>query len=67
MLVLTRYPGQKIVIGNDFDNSEKNITINIRENQVRLGLKAPKEISVHRQEIFERIKADKIQAASAID
>jgi carbon storage regulator len=56
MLVLTRTPGEKLIIGD----SEIQITIlNIRGNQVRLGIQAPKHIAVHREEIYERIQATK--------
>lgn len=68
MLVLTRYPGQRIVIGNDFEDPEKNVEVtilNVRGEQVRLGVKAPKEIAVHRQEIFDRIKSEKQQNSTA--
>ena len=55
MLILTRKPGESIVIGD-------NVTITIlgvRGNQVRLGTDAPIEISVHREEIYHRIKKEK--------
>lgn len=55
MLVLTRYIGQSVIIN-------KNITatiLHIKGNQVRLGIEAPKDIPVNRQEIHERIKAGK--------
>ena len=52
MLILTRKVGESLLIGDDV-----SITIlNIRGNQVKIGVKAPKEISVHREEIYQRIK-----------
>ncbi|MFA9487538.1 MULTISPECIES: carbon storage regulator CsrA [unclassified Mannheimia] len=53
MLILTRKIGEVLLVG---DNVEISV-LNIRGNQVKLGVNAPKEISVHRQEIYERIKA----------
>jgi carbon storage regulator len=52
MLILTRKVGESLLIGDDV-----SITIlNVRGNQVKIGVKAPKEISVHREEIYQRIK-----------
>ena len=54
MLVLTRASGERLVIGDDGDIT---LTIlDVRGNQVRLGIEAPKHISVHREEIFLRIQ-----------
>lgn len=55
MLILTRNIQQTINIG---DNIEVTV-LGISGGQVRLGIKAPKEISVHREEIFLKIKAEK--------
>jgi len=55
MLVLTRRLGEKIVI-------DENIVIEIveiRSNQVRIGISAPKEISIHRDEVINRIQRNK--------
>lgn len=53
MLILTRKVGESLLIG---DNVEITV-LNIRGNQVKLGVNAPKDISVHRQEIYQKIKA----------
>ena len=55
MLILTRRVGESLIIGDD-------IVINIlgvKANQIRIGIKAPKEISVHREEIYNRIQLEK--------
>ncbi|AFF25179.1 carbon storage regulator [Pasteurella multocida subsp. multocida str. HN06] len=52
MLILTRKVGESLLIGDDI-----SITIlNIRGNQVKIGIKAPKDVSVHREEIYQGIK-----------
>lgn len=52
MLILTRKVGESLLIGDDIA-----ITIlNVRGNQVKIGVKAPKDVSVHREEIYQRIK-----------
>ena len=52
MLILTRRPVESIKIG---DNIEIMV-LGIRGNQVRIGISAPRELPVHREEIFEKIK-----------
>ncbi|NLU33238.1 MAG: carbon storage regulator CsrA [Clostridiaceae bacterium] len=51
MLVLTRKKGQSVMIGHDIEVS----LIDIQGDQVRLGIRAPKSIAVHRKEIYEEI------------
>jgi len=52
MLILTRRVGETVVIGNDVDVT----VLGVKGNQVRIGVKAPREVSVHREEIYKRIK-----------
>lgn len=59
MLVITRYVGETLKIGDDVD-----ITIlGVNGNQVRVGANAPEDVSLHRQEIYERIQLEKEQEA----
>ena len=54
MLILTRRVGETVMIGN-----EVTVTVlGVKGNQVRLSINAPKDVTVHREEIFERIKAE---------
>lgn len=54
MLILTRRVGETLMIGNDI-----SITVlGVKGSQVRIGVDAPKEVAVHREEIFERINAE---------
>ncbi|WP_339056548.1 carbon storage regulator CsrA [Candidatus Regiella endosymbiont of Tuberolachnus salignus] len=60
MLILTRRVGEKIMIG-DGDHVIEVTILGIKGNQIRVGVGAPKDVSVHRQEIYERIQAEKSQ------
>ena len=54
MLILTRRVGETVMIGN-----EVTVTVlGVKGNQVRIGVNAPKDIAVHREEIYERIKRE---------
>lgn len=59
MLVLARKVGEKIVIGKDIEVT----VLAIKGDQVRLGIEAPDNVSIHRQEIFLEIEAENKRAA----
>ena len=59
MLILTRRVGETVMIGN-----EVTVTVlGVKGNQVRIGVNAPKDVAVHREEIYERIKREEDQDA----
>ncbi len=60
MLVLTRKQGERIQIGDDISI----IIMDIKGKQVRLGIEAPSDVKVHRQEIYQRIKDENINASN---
>ncbi|HRI87792.1 MAG TPA: carbon storage regulator CsrA [Candidatus Hydrogenedentes bacterium] len=60
MLVLTRREDESIMIGDDIVVK----VLDLKENQVKIGIVAPKSVAVHRQEIYEAIQAENAQAAA---
>ena len=52
MLILTRRPNESLMVGDDVSGT----VLGINGNQVRIGVKAPRHIPVHREEIYEKIK-----------
>ncbi len=60
MLVLTRKVNQSIVIGD----SVEIVVLDVRGEQVRIGIRAPKDVSVHRKEIYDQIADENLQAAT---
>jgi carbon storage regulator len=62
MLILTRRVGETLVIGDDVTVT----VLGVKGNQVRLGVNAPRDLPVHREEIYERIQQEKRSATGAI-
>jgi carbon storage regulator len=60
MLVLTRKENESIMIGDAIEVK----VLDLKENQVKLGIVAPREVAVHRREVYEAIHAENAEAAS---
>ncbi|MEM7213506.1 MAG: carbon storage regulator CsrA [Pseudomonadota bacterium] len=56
MLILTRRVGESLMIGDEVTCT----VLGVKGNQVRIGVNAPKDVSVHREEIYERIQQERI-------
>lgn len=61
MLILTRRVGETLMIGDDVTVT----VLGVKGNQVRIGVNAPREIAVHREEIYDRIQKEKEAQAKA--
>jgi len=57
MLILTRRTGETLNIGDDIEVT----VLDVKGNQVRIGITAPEEVAVHRQEIYERIREEETE------
>ena len=62
MLILTRRVGETVMIGNDVTVT----VLGVKGNQVRVGVNAPKDVAVHREEIYERIKREGDQDSRSV-
>ncbi len=63
MLILTRRVGESLMVGDDI-----TITVlGVKGNQVRIGVSAPKDVAVHREEIYNRIQEGDVEAAPEDD
>jgi len=60
MLVLTRRPGESIVVGEDIVVT----VIEIKGGQVRIGIDAPRDVEVYREEIYEQVKQENLSAVA---
>ena len=60
MLVLTRKPDQSIMVGTDIEIT----VLEVRGEQVRLGIRAPRTVTVHRKEVFEQIRLENQNATT---
>ena len=60
MLILTRRVGDALMVGND----TKIVVLGVKGSQIRLGINAPKDVKVHREEIYDKINEDSSETAT---
>ncbi len=60
MLILTRRVGEALMVGDD----TKIVVLGVKGSQIRLGINAPKDVKVHREEIYEKINEDPSETAT---
>ncbi len=63
MLILTRKVGESIMIGESVEVK----VLGLRAGQIKIGIEAPKDVEVHRQEIYERIRAEQDSERRALN
>ena len=63
MLILTRRVGETLMIGDDVTVT----VLGVKGNQVRIGVNAPKDVAVHREEIYERIRKENDMGEAKVD
>lgn len=63
MLILTRRVGETLMVGDDVTVT----VLGVKGNQVRIGVNAPKDVSVHREEIYQRIQKEKSEVKQSND
>ena len=60
MLILTRKTGETLMVGDEITLT----VLGVRGNQVRIGINAPRDVAVHREEIYEKIKQEKLESTA---
>ncbi len=60
MLILTRRVGEALMVGDD----TKIVVLGVKGSQIRLGINAPKDVKVHREEIYDKINEDSSETAT---